>query len=262
MNWTRGPRGSFKQVSTWSVQVNSFNNRLFTIILHNRKKKKVRRRHTLRHSLTAEMRSAALKAGGSEALPESRLPGNCCYATAESPPIKAQRAAGRGWTAARRSKHLWGATLSNHKADKKAGKQRAWPRFRFCPAQVRAADDASRSPHPALLCLLPTAHGCQHASKMWAEARPAADAAGLAGISWRCWWDHGNWMNRTVLASTPSNHLNYQSKSIEMSTAETQILMLMRNSLPPRNLHPPTSALLMQPCLEMHPPPPPLNMYW
>lgn len=33
----------------------------------------------------AEMRLEALKAHGSEALPRSRIPGNCCYATVEIP---------------------------------------------------------------------------------------------------------------------------------------------------------------------------------
>lgn len=47
---------------------------------------------TLRHSLTAVMRLEALKTHGSEAPPRSRLPGNCCYATVESP-IKVQRVA-------------------------------------------------------------------------------------------------------------------------------------------------------------------------
>lgn len=44
-----------------------------------------------------------------------------CYCR-KPPPIKAQRAAGRGWTAPRRSKHLWGATLSNHKARQESRK--------------------------------------------------------------------------------------------------------------------------------------------
>lgn len=48
-------------------------------------KMKVQLQCTSRHSLTAEMRLEALKAHVSEALPRSRLPGNCCYATAESP---------------------------------------------------------------------------------------------------------------------------------------------------------------------------------
>lgn len=130
------------------MHVNSFNNRLFTIISHNREKKGLRR-HTLRHSLTSQMRLAALKAGGSEALPQSRLPGNCCYATAESPPIKAQRAARRGWAAPRRSKHLWGATLSNHKADKKAGKNvhdhaSAFVQLRFTPRMMHHAHHIQR----------------------------------------------------------------------------------------------------------------------
>lgn len=49
------------------------------------KKMKVQLQCISSHSLTAEMRLEALKAHGSEVLPRSRLPGNCCYATVESP---------------------------------------------------------------------------------------------------------------------------------------------------------------------------------
>lgn len=69
-----------------------------------KKKKKVQLQCALRHSLTAVMRLEALK----QALPRSRLPGNCCYATVESS-IKVQRVACWGWTAPRCSKYLWGA---------------------------------------------------------------------------------------------------------------------------------------------------------
>lgn len=114
INWTR-PWNPLKAPSKRSPhvdQVTSFNNLLHYSPLCYTSETKVERQRILRHSLTAEMGSAALKAGGSEALPPSRLPGNCCYATAESPPIKAQRVARWGRTAPRRSKHLWGATLS------------------------------------------------------------------------------------------------------------------------------------------------------
>lgn len=47
----------------------------------------------------------------SEALPWSRLPGNCCYATTESP-IKVQCVAHWGWTAPQCSKYLWGALFT------------------------------------------------------------------------------------------------------------------------------------------------------
>lgn len=81
------------------------------------------------------------KADGSEALPHSGLPGNCCYATIETPPppsspIKVQRVAGWGWTAPRRSEHLWGTVLSNHTARRKA--ETRMLTLPLCPAQVSA----------------------------------------------------------------------------------------------------------------------------
>lgn len=62
-------------------------------------------------------------AHSSEALPRSRLPGNCCYATVDSP-IKVQRVARWSWTAPQCSKYLWGAvfTLRPQKAQRKVGK--------------------------------------------------------------------------------------------------------------------------------------------
>lgn len=71
---------------------------------------KVQLQCALRHSLTAVMRSEALKTHGSEALPRHGLPGNCCYATAEGP-IKVQRVACWGWTAPQCSECSWAASF-------------------------------------------------------------------------------------------------------------------------------------------------------
>ena len=72
----------------------------------------------------------------------TRLPGNCCYATIESPPIKVQRITRWGWTAPQFSKYLWGMlfTLEPKRADKKAGKRMLM--FPLCPSEVSAAREA------------------------------------------------------------------------------------------------------------------------
>lgn len=81
------PKAPLKEVSPCrSEQVTSFNNLLHYSPLSHTNRTKVWHQRISRRSLNAEMRLAALKAGGSEALPRSRLPGNCCYATAGSPP--------------------------------------------------------------------------------------------------------------------------------------------------------------------------------
>lgn len=86
------------------------------------------------------MRSAALKSRRLRSVTSERATRQLllCYHRNPPPlsPIKVQRVAGWGWTAPRRSKHLWGTVLSNHTARRKA--ETRMLTFPLCPAQVSA----------------------------------------------------------------------------------------------------------------------------
>lgn len=129
-----------KEVSTCrSVQVNSFDNVLDSLPSSHTNGWWNRLDFCVHHAIHWPQRwdRRLWKADGSEALPQRGLPGNCCYATIETPPpIKVQRVAGWGWTAPRRSKHLRGTVLSNHAARRKAETRTLT--LPLCPAQVSA----------------------------------------------------------------------------------------------------------------------------
>lgn len=174
-------------------QVTSFINLLHYSPLSHTNGTKVCRQRIWRHSLTAEMRSAALKAGGSEALLRSRLPGNCCYATAETPTpphqplqIKVQRVAHWVWTAPRRSKHLWKAMLSNFRQESRNvhGDTSAFVQFWFLLRMTLHAHHIQRcyvyftlhmdantylrcGLRPGWLLMLQGSRGCADALRSW-----------------------------------------------------------------------------------------------
>lgn len=98
------------------------------------------------------------KADGSEALPHSRLPGNCCYATIETPPPSLQSKCSV-LLAEAELRHDVPSTCEGRcfQIIRRAGKQRhaCWHfrfvQLRFPPGEER--DDASHSSRPVLLML-------------------------------------------------------------------------------------------------------------